>query len=693
MSRLDKKELRLSPLFSSNGVVQMGRPVRVFGAGVPGRLLSVQIVSDEGKEGFSANREVAVNPDGIFSALFPPLPPGLVFSIHVEDEAGTVDSASHLQVGNVWFVSGQSNIDVTMERCRDSYPAKAFAARDGKLSFLSVTPEAVFGHPLAEVPTAGWKPCLPEHIPALSAVCYSFGRNLRSLLDYPLGIIQASLGGSRIASWMSQEMLEGISDLVEEYHAMCVGGEVERLQKQNVQNASDWVMTLASHDPGLSQRWQMGFPSQGVISLPCVFQDSGTPLAGHVGVVWLQKKFFLPSQMAGKPAHLWLGTMVDSDQTYLNGCLVGQTGYQYPPRKYEVPEGLLQAGENLLVVRLSVEKGEGRFTPQKGYFLFNDQGVVDLQGIWEYALGPCLEEGPREQVFINWKASGLFEACVAPCLQFPISGVVWYQGEANTHLPYDYKDLLRRYIEGYRRLWKTGWEEELCREDWEEGEWARIASARGEWEGRFCKKLPFLIVQLPGFQIDIPEDGGGWQKVRQDQLDTLQLPDTHLVVTIDLGEDNDLHPREKEQVGKRLAYLAARQVYGLDVGAESPLPASITLVENVGREGWKDPQGLGLPDSPKAALSLSFTNGAMLRAKDFGKGSRLLDFALEDGGENVYPCQTYLQENRVLLVASPEVIRKASYVRYVYAGTFRGALLVNEHDLPLSPFRIAVEQK
>ncbi|MCR5674759.1 MAG: sialate O-acetylesterase, partial [Lachnospiraceae bacterium] len=265
---------------------------------------------------------------------------------------------------------------------------------------------------------------------------------------------------------------------------------------------------------------------------------------------------------------LFLGTMVDRDEVFVNGVKVGETGYQYPPRKYDVPLSALHPGENEVEIRLVVETGQGRLTPGKKFAIFcedinakterdtdgreikEDSVIywdVDLSGEWAYRILARMDAPIPPTDFVNWHPTGLFNGMAAPCVFYTIGGFLWYQGEANADFVRlseeesskeapleDYEDLQRRLMRGWRKLWHSNSE-----------------------QATDAETLPFLYVQLPNFEVDLDETGiKQWAVIREKQRACLSEPRSGMVEGMGLGCDNDLHPHEKEPIGQKLAELA-----------------------------------------------------------------------------------------------------------------------------------------
>ncbi len=288
------------------------------------------------------------------------------------------------------------------------------------------------------------------------------------------------------------------------------------------------------------------------ITIPGYWEDQG--IKDLNGVVWYRKEIDVPASMAGKPAKVFLGRIVDADVLYINGKQVGNTTYQYPQRRYVVPAGLLKPGKNLFVVRVTNNSGKGGFVPGKPYCLFADNDTIDLKGYWQYKVGEVFvpQNWTRAAVLFLHKnqPAALYNAMVAPLINYTIKGFLWYQGEANTSHPAEYAKLQPAMIADWRIKWKEG-------------------------------DIPFLYVQLPGFMdMNYLPSESQWAEFREAQLKSLSIPNTAMAVAIDLGEWNDIHPDRKKEVGDRLALAAEKIAYGENIVYSEPLYQSSTINGN-----------------------------------------------------------------------------------------------------------------
>ena len=628
-------DLRLPRLISDGMILQQKKQIKMWGFDRPGRKVMLSFLGEE---------YVAVaDGQGRFEAVLPPMEPGGPYNLYIGNENGEEIVVTDILIGDVWLCAGQSNMELPMERVKDRYPEEIRECSEPFIRTFKVIEHSDFHEPLRELQSGSWEKADTGTILKFSATAYFFAKQMYQMTGVPVGLINTSLGGSRIQSWMSREMLQGdVEDLLlaEKYaDDAFVAGQLER----NQENMEAWHRNLDEQDQGLKRNFKelkAPEPSFKEVSIPFFFRD--TQLQGFIGSVWFLRNFQVTGGLAGKAAKLWLGTIVDSDTVYINGVMVGHTDYQYPPRKYEIPEGLLREGENTIVIRVKCENGHGRFTDGKKYALWNDGEEIDLTGKWYYEIGAACEQiEPTD--FVNWKPTGLYNGMVAPCRPYTLAGILWYQGESNTHVPEVYLELMKRMVAGYRKEW-------------------------GE-------ELPFLYVQLPNFAIDrydsdADETGQGWPVVRELQRRAKKLPRVGMAVTMDLGEDNDLHPLNKKEVGFRLAMLAAKMLYGIASECEGPEICGIDYeMEKTG------------------AVLLYFKNITDgMYAYGGEKGNEIRDFELRDEQGIWHRAAAVIKEDTIRLTPVERIRIRPCGVRYLFSNISHGAMIYNRAGFPLSPF-------
>ena len=627
-------KLTLPKIISDGMVLQRRKRIHIWGWDEPGSKIEVRLDNLIGRG--------EVDENGRFDIYLSAKESGGPYELIVSNDRDEEIAVKDVMIGIVWFCTGQSNMELPIARVKDRYPALANIEENTGIRTFKILEDTDFHGPLEELRSGSWSHVSSSTIMNYSATGYFFAAYLQKITGQTVGFINASLGGSRISSWMSKEMLSGYDELLAEADKYADDDFRKSQADKNVINGTLWREKLDKQDRGLSEKWMkedLDERSWKEMDIPVMFED--TELSGMCGSVWFRKSFDLPESLAGKEARLFLGTMVDRDEVFVNGVKVGGIEYQYPPRKYDIPEGLTREKDNHIVIRLCVEYGLGRITPGKEYKIFNDEAEVRLDGKWYYKVAARCGEVPATD-FINWHPTGLYNAMTAPCHNFPVDGIIWYQGESNTHEPWDYEDLSRRMIKGYRDMW-------------------------GE------ENLPYILVQLPNFVIDVAPVNDPWPTFRLTQSKLLDDPMVGMTVNMDLGEDNDLHPTGKRRIGKRLALWASHIKYGYPSEYTGPVPVSAKAANS----GW----------IKGSVVDITFDHADGLVSRDIGKGSEIRDFVVVDDKGNETEAKAEIVDGKIQLQTALKA-DKIKKVKYLVAYTYSGAMLYNKANLPLGPFEI-----
>jgi sialate O-acetylesterase len=535
--------------------------------------------------------------------------------------------------GDVWFCSGQSNM-VHQLNIHDITYAKDIATADFPQirQFWIPTFTALTG-PQTDLSTGSWKAAVGEDVRPFSAVAYFFARQLHEKYKVPIGIINASVGGTPIESWTSET---GMKDFA------AIQQTIQQNKDSSWVNSSIQKSTLSNPSPfpdaGLAEpvKWfETNYIMKGWrnISIPGYWEDQG--IKNLDGVVWYRKEIDIPAAMTGKTAKVFLGRIVDADELYINGTKVGNNTYQYPQRRYPVSANILKEGKNIVVIRVTNYSGKGGFVPDKPYYIFTGSDTISLSGNWWYKVGQVNRPMLSNPIFsAQNQPTSLFNGMVAPATRYNIKGICWYQGESNTSRPKEYAQLLPALIRDWRDQWNK-------------------------------QTLPFLTVQLPGFMdYNYLPSESQWAETREAQMRSLSVPNTGLVVTIDLGEWNDIHPDNKKDVGIRLAIAAQKVAYSDRLVHSGPV---LQISKIVGKEFW-----------------LSFTNtGSGLATRD---GEDPAEFAIAGEDKKFVWAKTKIEDANTIRVWSDEV-PVPKYVRYAWADNPVNPNLINKEGLPASPFR------
>lgn len=628
-------DVRLPRLISDSMVLQRDQPLRLWGWADPGEKVSVA---------FNAKKNATTTgSDGKWQLTLPAMPAGGPYTMTLTGNNEIV--LKDVLIGDVWLCAGQSNMVLPMERVKEKYPEEIATATNSAIRnfFVPTVSDATRLHD--DIPQGRWAPASPRNVLAFGATAYFFAKKIYAAHHVPIGIINSSVGGTPIEAWISEEGFAGFSAEQQTIARLKDTAYVNGVARAVAEARRTAVAPKQEPDAGTSgpvpwyaasfvpEHWKTMF-------LPGYWADQG--IRNLNGVVWFRKEIDVPASMAGQAAKLFLGRIVDADQAYVNGTLVGNITYQYPPRRYEVPAGLLKAGKNTIVVRVTNTAGKGGFVPDKNYSLNVGLQRIDLRGDWQYKVGQVFApprnttQTPAPIVMQN-QPTGLYNPMIAPIVPYRVKGFVWYQGEANTNRANQYQYLLPALIK-----------------DW-----------RNKWGG---EEFPFLFVQLPNFMEEqYSPSESDWAVLRDGQRKSLRVPNTAMAVAIELGEWNDIHPLNKKDVGERLALAAEKLAYG-----NNNIVYSGPLFETAVRNG------------NRFVLSFSHVGSGLVSKGD----TTLRYFTIAGEDKNFVWARAKIEGDKVI-VWSDEVVNPVA-VRYAWADNPDGANLYNKEGLPASPFEVVL---
>jgi sialate O-acetylesterase len=623
-------QVRLPRLISDGMVLQRDIDLKIWGWASPGERVELKFVEK--------TYSTTTGNDGTWNLVIPKMSAGGPYIMNIEGSNKLV--INNILVGDVWLCSGQSNMELNMRRASPIYQNEIANCENQNIRQFIVPQKYNFNVPQQDLSGGNWVSADPQTIYNFSAVGYFFAKELYDLYKVPVGIINASLGGSPIESWMSEEAIKKFPVAYQEAQKFKDTALIIRVEKEDNERIGAWYSLLNKKDEGYKtpgQTWRdpvLNTTDWATMKVPGYWAN--TNLGPVNGVVWFRKEIQVPASMAGKQVKLEMGRIVDADSVFVNGAFVGTVSYQYPPRRYEIPAGILKEGRNTIVVRVISNSGLGGFVLDKVYEIVDGDQKIDLSGNWQYKLGATMEP-LGSQTFVRWKPTGLYNGMINPLLNYKIKGAVWYQGESNTWNANQYFDMLSTLIADWRTRWNID-------------------------------SFPFIIVQLPNFMEtkDHPSESN-WALLRYMQLKMLSVHNTGLAVTIDLGEWNDIHPLNKKDASKRIALAAQKVAYGDDkVIYSGPLYKSMKIDGN--------------------KIIINFSNiGSGLIVKG---GGDLKYFAIAGEGKKFVWAKAIIEGNTVVLWSEEVAIPVA--VRYAWADNPDGANLYNNEGLPASPFRTDV---
>lgn len=616
-------QLELPKLISDGMILQRDIPLTIWGWSSATDTISIQF-NDK-------SYEAIADSTGNWTAILPPIAAGGPFQMIISNNKSSI-AISDILIGDVWLCSGQSNMEISMQRVSPLYGDEINNASNANIRYFEVPKTYNFKAPQDRITDGKWVKTTPETVLDFSAVAYFFAHEINSTQNIPIGLINSSLGGSPVDAWLSEEALQKFPEAHRQHKIFQRDHHIDSIQQSDRERISNWYQKVNSEDLGVLENWKsplVDVESWPTIEMPGYWASTYPKLQN--GIVWLRKEFELPKVSKNKNAKLLLGTIVDADSVFVNGTFVGRTTYQYPPRRYEIPENILKSGKNTIAVKVINERGNGGFVPNKPYKLFIGDQEISLPGNWHIRQG-AVAESLAGQTFVRWEPGGLYNAMISPLLNYRIKGALWYQGESDTGSPDKYEALFTTLIHTWR-------------EDWNQG------------------SFPFLYVQLANFMKakDKPSQSN-WAALRDAQLQSLKVKNTAMAVTIDIGEWNDIHPLNKKDVGHRLALAAKHLAYGQENLVYSGPQYSSVKVE---------------PDK----IILSFNHvGSGLKSNGPLKG-----FAIAGDDKEFVWAEAKIIGDKIE-VWSPK-IKNPKYVRYAWADNPEKANLYNKEGLPASPFK------
>jgi sialate O-acetylesterase len=619
-----ESSLRLPQLFQSGMVMQRGVSLPVWGWAKAGE--SVDVVFK--KKVYTS----VADANGRWQVELPAQKAGGPYTIIIKCGEQQTELTNVL-IGDVWLCSGQSNIDVTIERVYPQYGKVIDDYSNEQIRMFRVQTDTDMYAPKEDVKTTpiNWLTASKQNAWLFSAVGYFLAREMYEKTGVPQGVIVNSLGGTPIQAWLSADSLQKY--FPNDYRRLQFYQDdemVAAMSKSNQKVSSRWDKLLDTYDPGLSE----GYAEPGYDDHEWVVKnqyDQLTTNPQYTGSFWARQQVKVDASHAGQPARLLVGTLYDMDYTFLNGKEVGRTYYQYPPRRYQIPSGLLREGDNTLAIRFVTKGGAPHFIKEKPYKIIFEDGVeLPLSEQWRIHEGAKMQRPPLADLGVQNLPSVLYNAMLHPLAPYSLAGVVWYQGESNTGDGKVYEQMLTQLITGWRQLWKN-------------------------------ESLPFVVVQLANFMepSDKPQYSG-WSEIREAQrLATLHNSNTELAVIIDMGETVDIHPLRKREVAQRVALGFERMLWNKKLTLSPVVTKSI-------REGNQVTLSLDQPlrsDGVLYEFELAGADGRFVNAEAIGNGS-------------------------TIVVTSP--IENPVYVRYAWKNNPIRCNVFAKNGLPMSPFTMKV---
>ncbi len=617
--------ITLPKIFGDNMVLQREKPIPVWGWAEPNEKITVSFKKQ--------TKATVAGKDGKWMIKLAPEKAGGPFTLTATGKNKI--SFSNVLVGEVWVCSGQSNMEMSIGGWGkiNNYEQEIAEANYPQIRHIKV-PNKISITPKDDIESGEWKIANPQNAGDFSAVGYFFAREIQKELKVPVGLVNTSWGGSMIETWVSKEafaqspefkeMIKGMPtlnlDSMAKLQSEAVIKKIEATQGPLVSKEMAATWSSATLD---ASNWQQ-------MTLPSLWEGKG--FTGLDGVVWFKKTVTVSASEAGKEATLELSTIDDNDITYVNGTQVGSTNAYNEKRKYTIPKGVLKEGVNSIAIRVEdTGGGGGVFGEAADMKLTIESQQQSLAGDWGYrveALKLMPSVGPNDYPTL------LFNAMINPLIPFAMRGALWYQGETNAGRAYEYRTSFPLMIKDWRNRWQQG-------------------------------DFPFYFVQLASFDAagGNTAKGSTWAELREAQTRTLSLPNTGMAVTTDVGDAKDIHPKNKQDVGRRLAAIALQKTYGKTKVGSGPMYGSMK--------------------ASASSIVLSFTSiGSGLMAKG---GSDLSGFEVAGADKIFHPAKATIKGSTV--VVSSNAVSKPVAVRYGWSDDAGTINLFNKEGFPASPFR------
>jgi sialate O-acetylesterase len=611
----------VSTLFGDDMVLQRGKLNTVWGWSEPGDKVTVQIgdTSATGVAGADRRWQVKIQPP----------PAGGPYTVKISGHESV--ELHNVMVGDVWLCGGQSNMGLPL-RFTLNGADEAKAANYPDIRFFSVTGHPAYRH--TDLIGGKWSEVTPQTAEWVSAVAYYFARRVQQDVHVPIGLLLDNVGGTPAEAWTSAETLRPLKDFDVPL------AELARLTAEGAPEYGNYVMHWYDEfDIGTKGKWaapEMDDSAWKAVQIPGGFTELGVP--DTPALAWFRKEIVLPDPLPAGRSMLYLGVIERMDTAYVNGKEVGGSSWVENPRVYPISDGILKPGRNVIAIRVFKTKPDGGFMskPEDLRLVLSDKTSIPLAGQWKGKI--AVDARPPHSLplaYENWPVmpTVLYEGMLAPVAPFSIAGAIWYQGEQNSPRGYQYRKILPAMIADWRKLFAQG-------------------------------DFPFYIVSLPVFgpRSATPVNGDEWAETRESQaLTAASVPNSCLAVTIDTGDPDNLHSKEKKPVGDRLALCALANHYGEKVVYSGP---TLTSVER-------------LPGAIR--LHFAHTDGGLVI-----KGDKLGEFSLAGEDHKWYWAEARIDGDDVVLSALS--VPDPKEARYAWQSN-PSATLFNGAGLPAGPFR------
>jgi len=620
--------IRLPALVGNHMVLQRDKPINVWGYGKPGENVTISFA---GK-----TYAIVTGNDGKWSVKLPAMKAGGPYQMTLKGE--NIITLNDILIGDVWICSGQSNMEFNLGQVNNAdEEVKKANYPQIRLFFVN---KGIDLTPLDDT-RGSWSVCTSSIAQYFPAIGYFFARDIQRDVKVPIGLINASWGGTVIESWVSKEGLAGEPTFGGKAHQVAAF-DTATYNREHRKAHAEWVANFNRQDKGFTDGkyvWagQTDLSDWNDIKLPTIWDFTGKPDLWELsGVIWFKKKITLSKADIQSNAALSLSWIMNADEAFVNGVEVGHTPDIWAfKRIYQVPADVLKEGGNMITVRVENYGGDGGFVDSgQNFYIKTAANTINLVGEWQYKIGYKLtgNDRPEKEISPNTLPTLMYNCMISPLTSLGVKGVLWYQGESNWFRAYQYRGLFPRMIADWRAKFNQG-------------------------------DFPFLYVQLAGYHRKQKQpEGSYWAEVREAQDKTLKIKNTGMVTAFDVGDSSNVHPKNKQEVARRLVLLAEKNVYGLPVKADAPRYKSFEVKGNA------------------IVIKLSNPAGGLTAAKKVG------GFEIAGDDHKFYWADAVILNDTEVKVSSL-LVPKPVAVRYAWEDDPADANVYNSIGLPLFPFR------
>ena len=623
-----RKGLTVPQFFANGMVLQRGEKIPVWGWGDEGFKVVVELNGKKAK--------TKVGEDGTWRVELPKMKAGGPYQLSISEKCSDFTFTYRVEnvlIGDVFLCSGQSNMELQIRRCMDVVAKDVKDYSNDKIRYLKLPQQFNYVRPNEDVRVLPWQNITPQNCGEVSGICYFMARQLQEQYGVPIGIINSAVGGTQVQAWMPQEVLAKFDGYDAEFQKLKYHQEnwVDSIRRLENIAGHVWEREMMTADT-IVNRWRAEGYDFSAWQTVDMFSDWSK---GKNGSYWFETTVQLPEYLAGKAGVLRFGAMKDADSIFVNGQYVGNTTYEYPPRVYQVKEGILKGGENQIVVHLMSQSGRANFTRGKLYQLEIGELAFPIAEQLQMAVGSTMPRKPASTYFVDCP-TGLYNAMISPLKDLPIRGMLWYQGESNMGNTATYAAMLEAMVESWREQWK--------------------------------KEFPVVIVQLPAYMSkhDQPVETG-WTQIRHQQyLASQRISKAALAPIFDTGEFNDIHPQDKKTAGERAALQMRKLVYGeQELVSSGPTPVSAVVKDG------------------KAVITFAEESGKLAL-----HGDALHDFAVLVNGKYQW-ANASISDDFAVTLPLPEGVTSTT-IRYGW-DDYPQPTLYNVEGIPAPQFEIKTE--